>query len=754
MNNTVKTISVFAVTFSIINIAYAQNSKTDSIRVKVESKKDQNSSVMLNASADNGPRNVNIGLPASVGGTTILENGLPVVFDFMGQMPVNAWRSDSSFDRMEVQDVAKTAITIGDIGVSVSTYTNKGTEKLQGSGAFTTNSYGLLRGSFNVSGPMKNGFYYSISAFANMDPGTFNAAFSQFLDKTQIYKAIINKKYNGGKGEIGIQYKFASSESVSTKQNPYYYRSNGKVDAVEGFKLGRDSYLEKSGVVHYVNPLTGEYVTKDAMKGSGAENHIIDIFGKNSLNNGMKLDYILRYQHAESGNYNPYYSSISNPIDGKTRYRYVGTDNIYNGKVQSVLMLYTPRIPTNTYMTRVELSKKTDKHHWNIGFDEWYYHVHNSNTATYSFYHEVAPNPTRLIQETYDPVTGIWSPRKGSDIYGGYNHNGAMQYYTGSENKMALYVTEKWTPSEKVEVEGGARLEWQNVNGKWYTDEDRKEAGTNWVSGNKTNVKKDWINKTFIAKGLWKIIPSFGIQGDITYTELGGKLSSYAGADDPGIKKSKIPGASMGVYFNHSLVRVVSKVTYIQRSNFTNNSTFTNPKDPSDYMKKTISYDVKTIGWTTDALFTPFKNFQFHMLLTLQNPEYKNYKFEVYGINYDYDGNIARSVSKTIIELDPSYEWKKFKFWASARYFSKEYANYTNSLYFAGRWETFAGIDYKYSKNVSFGISAVNLLNQSGAQGSISGTNTAIDPTPYYNKPVAGTYIRPFTLEFKTKFKF
>ena len=43
---------------------------------------------------------------------------------------------------------------------------------------------------------------------------------------------------------------------------------------------------------------------------------------------------------------------------------------------------------------------------------------------------------------------------------------------------------------------------------------------------------------------------------------------------------------------------------------------------------------------------------------------------------------------------------------------------------------------------------------QTGAQGRISGTNTAIDPTPYYNTPVAGTYIRPFTVEFKTQIKF
>lgn len=94
--------------------------------------------------------------------------------------------------------------------------------------------------------------------------------------------------------------------------------------------------------------------------------------------------------------------------------------------------------------------------------------------------------------------------------------------------------------------------------------------------------------------------------------------------------------------------------------------------------------------------------------------------------------------------------------WASARYFSKEFANYPNTLVFAGRWETFAGINYKYDKNIDFSLSAVNLLNQSGAQGSISGTNTttAEQAVALYDKPLAGTYIRPFTIEFKTRIQF
>ena len=86
-----KTKFFFVITTSLFSSSlFAQstafrNVKKDSIRPRQEVKTDKNN-MMLNAAADNGPRVVNIGLPASVGGTVILENGLPVSYDFMGQM--------------------------------------------------------------------------------------------------------------------------------------------------------------------------------------------------------------------------------------------------------------------------------------------------------------------------------------------------------------------------------------------------------------------------------------------------------------------------------------------------------------------------------------------------------------------------------------------------------------------------------------------------------------------------------------------
>lgn len=724
--------------------------------------------VMLNASADNGPRAVNIGLPASVGGTIILENGLPVTYDYMGQMPTTVWRQDAGIAKFNVLNVSETALFASDVGVSVSTWTNRGTEKFRGSAGFTTNSFGLLRGDVGISGPMKNGFYYSFSAFINMDPGTFRSNISTFMDKTQLYKGVINKKYRDG--QIAVQYKYAYNEAINTKCNPYVYHKDGSVSKIPGFRIGLDSYLEQSGILNVIDPLTGKEKAWDAMKDLASTSHVIDLMGDHTFSNKMTLDYTLRYQHARSGLYNPYLSNISNaeatsatPKEGDKRYFYADhPDQPYSGYVQNVMMIAAPSALKNTAMARLELSKKSEKHHWMVGFHNWYYNADHANMATYSYQYEAAPNPRALVYEQFDGTN--WVAK--TDKSGNRNHNAAMQYYNGVENKMAFVGTEKWTVNDRLTIDLGARAEWQRIDGDWYSAENRKAAGTKWVSGETTDINKDWINLSGTASAVWKALPNLGsperpvnlgFLGDVMYIQQAGKLSMYAGADDPSIEKCEIPGFSAGAYFNHPMINIVSKMTKIKRTNFKNNSTFNKVVAGETITEKqTISYDVNTIGWTTDILFKPFKGFQLHALVTLQNPKYENYEFEVFGEHFSNNGNVARSVSKTLVEIDPSYSWGKFRLWASARYFSKEHANYPNTLVFAERWETFAGLNFKYDKNIDFSISAINLLNQSGAQGSISGTNTttAEQATALYDKPLAGTYIRPFTIEFKTKIKF
>jgi len=780
MKNQVKRnfqLATLACCFLGSSITLAQEKSSDTTKV-ASPKAGKTTNVMLNASSDNGPRVVNIGLPKSVGGTVVLENGLPVTYDFMGQMPTSVWRQDNGVAKFKVLNVSETALLAGDVGVSVSTWTNRGTDKTRGTIGFNTNSFGLLRGDVSVSGPIKDNWFYSATIYSNLDPGTFRSNVATFLDNTQILKFVLNKKY--ASGQVGVQYKFAESEGISAKQSPYIYHKDGSVSPIDGFRIGLDSYLEQSGKIQAKHPLTGELLEWDAMKDSGSTSHVVDIFGDHKLANDIVVDYTLRYQYANSGMYNPYLTSISQTADidkdtpaeklkhGDKVYFYADDPNSpYKGFVQNGMMIFNPRSEKNTIMGRLEFSKKADEHNWMIGLHNWFYNVDKATSATYAYQFDLSPNPRTLGYWEYIandengntlPVGNKdrkWKEDK-VDAFGHRNYNAAMQYYNGNENKLALVATDNWNITDKINVDAGMRLEQHNMQGDWYPGAMRSnpEYESDWVSGPKAKVKDNWFNTSFTANVTWKAFQNFGFLADAYYLQQSGKLSLYSGADDPNIDTSEIPGFALGVYYNHPKVSLVSKATSIKRTNFKNNSTFNS--STGEVQKQTISYGVKTIGWTTDILLTPAKGFNLHLLLTLQNPEYQNYEFDVFGTHYSNSGNVARSVSKTIAEIDPSYSFGKFRLWASARYFSKEYANYPNTLIFKERWETFAGLDFKYDKNVSFSLSAVNLLQEKGAQGSISGTNTTTpeQALKLYDKPLVGTYIRPFTVEFKTKIRF
>ena len=151
--------------------------------------------------------------------------------------------------------------------------------------------------------------------------------------------------------------------------------------------------------------------------------------------------------------------------------------------------------------------------------------------------------------------------------------------------------------------------------------------------------------------------------------------------------------------------------------------------------------------------------FSFHGLLNMRAPRYRDYKFEPvfsdgYSETYDFSDRKVTGISSVEIELEPSYIIDKWRLWASARYYSRQYINRTNTLYFNPRWETFGGVDFSMNRNVSFGVSVINFLNQKGASAGIQAASLATDATPFKNYLTSGTYIRPFTVEFSTRISF
>lgn len=756
MNKKYKNIGAFMALTGLLSCsaAFAQDKAvSDTIKVKAsneEHKSDRN--VMLNAANNTGPRDVNIGLPASVGGTTILENGLPVVYFFWPEIPIKSWRQDATINKVQLLDLGQTAIKIGDVGFSVSTFDNLGTDKFQGHGSLNSNHFGLLRGDINLSGPLNNkGLKFTAGAYLNFDPGTFKGKAGipkYYADKTQLYKGGLTQDYSfqGGTGSITAFYKYAKNEGLRQTNTyaPFVYKKGGKVEELEGFKIGGDSYFENSGKIVLQDAFTGQYVNRDVIKDYGSESHTGDFIWKNKLDNGLRIDLISRFHSAKVGNYLPLMTGVN--AVGDNKYTYADNGEAYTGNnVQGVLVLASKKTPIKSLTSTLEVGKKSGNHDWSIGVNQWNYQIDKFATESAIYYQEVAANPRKLKQ------TG-----SSANEYG--NMPNGFEYHNGSENKTALYITDKWDIGSAFTLNLGARLEYHNLRGD-YQDRNLKLDNLN---GPKTKIAKDWLNKAFMLNAVYRMSSSFGLLGEASYNEQGGHLENYSVGADPNIKKSTIPGAGFGVYFNHPMISLVSKATYIQRDEYRTTVNFSNPNNSAEVQREITSYDIQTLGWTTDVVASPFKGFDLHFLVTVQSPKYKKFSGEVKFPDgtvapYDFSDKTVTGVSKVLLEIDPSYKWNDLRVWASARYFSKQYINKPNTLDLEGRWETFAGASYKLNKFLDFNVTVVNLLNQRGASGSIPDGDlitTAEAAESKNNTIMSGTYIRPFTVEFGVKYSF
>src|SRR5690606_12682817 len=182
------------------------------------------------------------------------------------------------------------------------------------------------------------------------------------------------------------------------------------------------------------------------------------------------------------------------------------------------------------------------------------------------------------------------------------------------------------------------------------------------------------------------------------------------------------------VYYTSDNFSLASAFSVIKKTNYFTRFNLTDPSGSGQVQTIGNAYDVQTMGWTTDIVAKPFKNFNLHFLFTYQEPKYKKFNVSAFGSDYSFNDKIVTSQSKILMEIDPSYNFTKdLRIWSSFRYFGKQTANLSNALYFNGRWETFGGLNWNVNKKFNLGLTVVNFLNQTGARGTISGAELITD---------------------------
>lgn len=758
---------------------YAQENNSSKGEDGSTSKEEGNRNVMLNAASANGPREIQIGLPSA--DVNVLENGIPVTYATNPHSVNSLWRADASLSHVGLLKISETAITTGNIGYAVNSFTQLGEKGFHGTLNYKTNHFGMQEVSLNLNGSLAKDWFYSGSIYQDFDPGTFKIKSTPFQDRTQIYKFALTKKYNDNRGELTAIYHYSNSHPVynyATQSAPFVYVGDGSVREFGDFALGTTSYLPVDNEMVYRDMRTGELKKTnlyDASQNRGSEFTLMNNY---TWDNGLNWKTVMKYDHSlGSLVYQTPMSLDQNEAGINYLYEAVdGSMQPYTGEYVQSRMSCLNRGFIDSFMFTTELSRKVNNSTWRLGLNEWYYDVDYTSSTT--MYDQSVPMdgsyPVRLYNADYATYSG--RTYAGSGCYYDFNKN-ASEYYKGHENKLALYFTHDWDITDKLNLYYGARLEYQalrgenaavtNANGEYVGRFANYYLGAIAPDGTKiapTSMSYDWLNYALTAAVTYKLTKEFGFTGDFTYITQHPKIENFAPATLPNTDKISVPLGRAGIYYNNEWLSLTSLFSYISKTN--NNSTLNlqhkTAAGQTEIMAAPLNYDIKTLGWTTDVVARPFKGFDLHFLFTYQKPTYKKYETSVtfsdgYVGSINATGNIVAEIPEVIVEIDPSYMiTKDLKIWTSFRYFSKTYANINDAYYFNGRWETFGGLNWQVNKKLALGCTVVNFLNQTGAKGSIAGAELIEkeDAGQYAGHVMAGSYIRPFTVEFSASLKF
>lgn len=677
--------------------------------------------------------------------------------------PLTTWRKDNSLARMGLMTFEEGALLYGKVGYAVQSFDRDASRKFKGYASISGNSNGSSKYDVCLTGPLdKKGLGYMVSFFQNYDRGSgINYQFTPWFDQTSIAKVGIQKKYK--KGKVKLLYKYGDSRMVMSNYVPLKYEGDGEFSELSTFDLGKDSYIPGNGLVP-VTDVYGNQTIADLSedKFNRSINHSFYLIGDHTFGKGPKMTYTVMYQDAKAT------MPVIFPISLSTDISTIDADGtVYNtdGTVsygQGVTTQLIPQSDCKTLEGRLQFTHTLGTHSLRGGLQYQMYHRQYESLNGY-FNMTVEGNP----KVNYD---GVY-PAAWTGVYG--------NKYDDQWNKVALYLGDDFSIGSRLELGVGGRIEHQK-----YQELHNPFSGES-LPDDSHLIDYDSNNLNWVATGnmVFKITRDAGILGDFTTLNewesrwdyqrdangvpmvVVGQTGTKAMSTIPFDKQISVLKWGAGLYYNlGSKLNIVSKVTYIRKNNVSCTEASLENKNDAYHRRADFGpefYDIETKGWTTDIVANPFKNFNIHFLVTLQDPQYKNYslaaKFDnpSFEQTYNYSNNTVTALSKFLMEIDPSYKFYqgKMKAWLSLRYYGKQYGTTTNTVSYNPWWESFGGLEYTMSRNVKFSLTVINFLDQRGIKGNLVSAQQ-LEQGERDGKGVTASAIRPRQVELSVDFKF
>jgi len=711
------------------------------------------------------------GLPATANSSfryvSLQEDGLPV-FEPPGVLfafPDAFARQDETISRVEmVRGGSASIFSSNTPGGIVNLISKTGGPEIAGTLKSTAGFHGMARQDFNIGGPLLENWRFNFGGYYRYDEGIRDPGFPANrggqvkLNLTHFYDA----------GYVRFYGKYVNDRNVWFMGSPFQNYNNpepipGGPDLASGTTFSPERRVLT--IPDAFNRGSQRQVNMD--NGFHVDYKMIGVELSNDIGNGWNLT--VRSRFIQSDNEMNAMADVADPFpitafaqpalpaqvprfvrfvnSGQTVTNPAEISNLNENGLMTVHGLVFSVQETNNFITNAQVTKRAGNHNLSGGVYYSNYRI-GWNLVQAGVFLEVANQP-RMVQVMIPGQDGTPMGLTPADGFAGYNTNyWNLRNYS---NLMAFYVGDNWQVNDRINIDGGIRLDIKRTEGSAERPVNPGQVQNGEVVGQM--VPPGFPN--FVPTPQQSIAGHFGSgryrTWDYTYTTLSSSVGINYKVNDqvalysrgsignraPTIQQytfqstdgSQITGdtvrgeietitqAEAGIKMQSVRWSLLLTSFYSSSKNLITN--FHRGQPDGSFIFVPVTGDTRTIGAEIEAVTRILPNLELRATATVQDPRYTKFEYDFFipGNNEhsgqqfrDYSRNNLPEAAKFIGDLTASYQLRSYNLFANYRYYGDRMANRPNTLPIGAYSEVMAGAGF-VSNQFSINLKAANLFN-------------------------------------------
>ncbi|KAF1721789.1 TonB-dependent receptor [Pseudoxanthomonas wuyuanensis] len=643
------------------------------------------------------------------------------------------FRTDDTVERLEVLRGGSSPIfSNGQAGATVNFIQKRGQDEAEGSVRLTVGSDSLRRVDIFNSGPMGNGWYYSVGGFYRITDGVRDPGF--YADNGGQFSATLTKRWDSG--EFNLYARHTDDNNAFYTAIPLLSSNNGNdlsdfpgLDAQTGTLMGPDF----RHVTLPVGP-DGQTITRDLADGRGVN---IDVFG-GSLDWNVGDWTISDRFNVLSGSAPTnalFTGALPQTLDAYIAgFGSTGTATFSNGG--GAVAPGQQVLTAGWWVVDKELNSFTN----DLRFSR---ELFAGNTLTFGAYYAryssrdtwylgnnmllTAENNARRIDLVLDDGRVV-----SSNGFVGTSFFSLRANYDGQNT--ALFVADEWQLNERLRLDLGARYERQEIDGTVYDVASIDLDGDpNTLYDNETSISLDTSRRIDQndSKLSWTAGLNFALNDNnslFARINSGYKFPAFDNLRDGQDAVQEVDQYELGLKSGSALYDLYLTAFY----NDFKNSPFQAFLD--DGTNFTTVGDSRAYGLEVEGAIRPFGGFELAMTGVWLDAKYKNYE--------NFTGNQVMRQPKRQYRVTPSYYWAlpfgDLKLFATYSYIGDRYADLANTQVLPAYDTLDAGANLHVGDNWEFTLSGSNVTDELGlTEGNVRVPGAATGGV-FMGRPIAG----------------